>query len=61
MGDYSLHTDETSANLKNICGWQESIFAFASLFTVKNARPNGSGNEQSAAVSRGDYSGTWGR
>lgn len=33
----------------------------AAALIVKNARPNGSGNEQSAAVSRGDYSGTWGR
>lgn len=38
-----------------------SVFYFFFLLAVKNARPNGSGNEQSAAVSGGDYSGTWGR
>lgn len=59
--DFSLCADETFVNLKNIDCWHECGFACFSLFTVKNARPKGSGNEQSAAVSRGDYSGTWGR
>ena len=60
-GDYSRQRDESSVNLKNVDGCQEPLFAFSSLFTVKNARPRGSGNEQPAAVSRGDHSGSWGR
>lgn len=44
-----MYIDENSVNLKNMS--DTSIFAFLYFFTVKNARPNGSGNKQSAAVS----------